>query len=112
MASRMIYGMAKQDNAPKLFTVLYKKTQTPVYATFLVMIFILLFAYALPIATLAKLTSSIILCIFVIIHVALIKIKLTETHKPDTFSVPIIVPIIALCSTLLFLGMQFLLVKH
>ncbi|MBA2710937.1 MAG: amino acid permease [Tatlockia sp.] len=112
MASRLIYGMAKQNNAPKIFSALNKKTQTPVYATLLVMVIILVFAYALPITTLAKLTSSIMLCIFLIIHAALIKIKLTEKQKPDTFSVPIIVPIISFCLSLLFLGMQFFLVEN
>lgn len=112
MASRMIYGMAKQENAPKMFSILYKKTQTPAYATFLVIGIILVFTFALPIATLAKLTSSIMLCIFIIIHASLIKIKLEEKQKPATFSIPIIIPMVSLCLTLLFLGMQFLLLKN
>lgn len=109
MASRLIYGMAKQENAPKLFAIIYQKTQTPVYATVLVIVIILGFAYTLPIVTLAKLTSSIMLCVFIMVHGALIKIKLTEKKKPNTFSMPLIFPIISLCLTLLFLGMQFFL---
>ncbi|KTD20994.1 amino acid transporter [Legionella lansingensis] len=109
MASRLIYGMAKQENAPKLFSIVAERTQTPVYATLLVMFIILVFAYALPITTLAKLTSSIILCIFIMIHVSLIKIKLREKKKSGTFSLPIIFPIIAIGLTGAFLGMQFFL---
>lgn len=107
MASRLIYGMARQQNAPELFATVYERTQTPVYATFLVMGIILIFSYALPITTLAKLTSSIILCVFIAIHVSLLKIKLTEKEKPHSFSLPVIFPIIAIVLTALFLGMQF-----
>ncbi|MDX1837758.1 amino acid permease [Legionella taurinensis] len=106
MASRLIYGMAKQDNAPAVFAHVYEKTHTPVYATVLVVAMILLFAYALPIATLAKLTSTIILCVFMLVHASLIAIKLGNRQKPSSFSVPIGIPILAILLTLGFLGMQ------
>ncbi len=109
MGSRLIYGMAKQDNAPKIFSSVNKKTQTPIFATLLVVLIILIFAHALPITTLAKLTSSIMLCVFIMIHASLIKIKLTEEKVPGTFSFPIIFPIISILMTLTFLGAQFFL---
>ncbi|HAT8178100.1 TPA: amino acid permease [Legionella pneumophila] len=107
MASRLIYGMANQQNAPKIFSDIYPKTQTPFNSTLLVLAIILLFAYTLPITTLAKLTSSIILCIFIMIHVSLIKIKLTEKKPPDAISFPIIFPMISIALTLIFLVIQF-----
>lgn len=106
MASRLIYGMANQENAPRVFATVSSKTQTPIYATVLVMLIILLFAYALPIATLAKLTSTIMLCVFLMVHLSLIKIKLTEKKKPSTFSLPLIFPLTAIVLTLAFLGVQ------
>lgn len=109
MASRLIYGMAHQQNAPKIFSAVYPKTQTPVNSTLLVLVIILLFAYALPITTLAKLTSSIILCIFIMIHASLIKIKLTEKKPPGVISFPIIFPVISILITLTFLVIQFFL---
>ncbi|KTD59946.1 APC family permease [Legionella shakespearei] len=107
MASRLIYGMAKQDNAPRIFSKVYSKTQTPVLSTLLVVGIILLFAYALPITTLAKITSTIMLCVFLMIHASLIKIKLTEKKSEGAFSMPIFFPIISIVLTLMFLGMQF-----
>lgn len=107
MASRLIYGMAKQENAPKIFSMVNSKTQTPIYSTLLVLFIILIFAYALPITTLAKITSTIMLCVFLMIHVSLIKIKLTENKIPGTFSLPIIFPMISILLTLAFLGWQF-----
>lgn len=109
MASRLIYGMAKQDNAPRLFATVNEYTHTPIYSTLFVLVVILIFAYALPITTLAKLTSSIMLCVFLMIHAALIKIKLTEKKTPGTFSMPIFFPILSLILTLSFLVMQFFL---
>ncbi len=109
MASRLIYGMAKQDNAPKIFSNVFSKTQTPVYSTVLVICIILLFAYALPITTLAKITSTVMLCVFLMIHASVIKIKLKEKKVPGTFSLPIIFPIISILMTLGFLGVQFFL---
>lgn len=111
MASRLIYGMAKQENAPKIFSTVNNKTQTPVYSTLLVLLIILIFAYALPMTTLAKITSSIMLCVFLMIHASLIKIKLTEDKVPGTFSVPIIFPMISIVLTMTFLGMQFFLLS-
>lgn len=107
MASRLIYGMAKQENAPKIFSRVNSKTQTPIYSTLLVLFIILIFAYALPITTLAKITSTIMLCVFLMIHVSLIKIKLTENKIPGTFSLPIMFPMISILLTLAFLGWQF-----
>ncbi|HAW6258809.1 TPA: amino acid permease [Legionella pneumophila] len=109
MASRLIYGMANQQNAPQIFSSVYSKTQTPVHSTLLVFLMILLFAYALPITTLAKLTSSIILCIFIIIHASLIKIKLTEKKPTNAISFPIVFPMISILLTLAFLIIQFFL---
>lgn len=104
MASRLIYGMAKQKNAPQFFSRIAQKTQTPVYSTLLVLVIILTFAYALPIVTLAKLTSTIMLCVFIMIHATLIKIKLTKSPKPGAVSFSILFPIISLILTVLFLG--------
>lgn len=109
MASRLIYGMANQQNAPQIFSCVYSKTQTPINSTLLVSLIILLFAYALPITTLAKLTSSIILCIFIIIHASLVKIKLTEKKPSDAISFPIVFPMISILLTLTFLAIQFFL---
>jgi basic amino acid/polyamine antiporter, APA family len=106
MGSRLIYGMAQQDNAPKILGTIWEKTQTPVYSTVLMLILILLFAYAFPIATLAKLTSSIILCVFIMIHLSLIKIKVTDKKPLNTFSLPIIFSVFSLFLTLAFLGVQ------
>ncbi|KTC65314.1 amino acid transporter (plasmid) [Legionella adelaidensis] len=106
MASRMIYGMAKQENAPLFFSQVNSKTQTPLWATLFVIGVILLFAYTLPIATLAKITSSVMFLIFLLIHAALIRVKIIHKGEKPAFSVPLFIPILSMLVTVLFIGAQ------
>lgn len=109
MASRLIYGMAAQQNAPKLFMTVYTKTQTPVYSSLLVMIAILMFAYWLPIDTLAKTTTTTMLLLFSIMHLSLITVKLRDQRTKPAFYVPLFFPMIGLVTTLGFLIAQWVL---
>src|SRR5690606_36815242 len=99
MASRLIYGMASQQNAPRLFMTVYRKTQTPVYSSLLVMIAILIFAYWLPIDTLAKTTTTTMLLLFSMMHLSLITVKLRDRKIKSNFSVPLVFPIIGLLTS-------------
>jgi amino acid transporter len=76
MASRVLYGMAKQGRAPVMLARVHASRQTPLAGTVVVTAAILLLALLFPLLTLAKATSFIILCIFVIINVSLIYLKL------------------------------------
>lgn len=71
MASRVLYGMADQGNAPALFSRVSPITHTPGIATLVVVILLLFFAIWLPLITLAKMTSFVILIIFTLINVSL-----------------------------------------
>jgi amino acid transporter len=75
MASRVGYGMAKSDQAPKWFAKVHPRTQTPVRSTMVIMAVILFLAVFLPLETLAKVTSAIILIVFGTVNVALYRIK-------------------------------------
>ena len=108
MASRVIYGMAKQHNAPVLFATLYRRTQTPLIATLFVMAVIVMFALLFPIEMLAKITSAIILCIFIMMHLSLIAIKKRKEVQPNAVSYPILFPIAGAFLSALFLILQFL----
>ena len=75
MAARILYGMAKKALAPKYLASINPKTQTPINATLLGTGICLVLALGFPLITLAKLTSTIILIIFVLVNVSLIIIK-------------------------------------
>lgn len=103
MVSRMLYGMAKIEVAPKLFSKISSKTHTPINATVFTVLIIWILAILFPIGKLAQATSFIIICVFVIICSSLIKIKLAKEYTPSSFKVNIIIPIIGLVLCLLFL---------
>lgn len=107
MASRVLYGLAEQNNGPKLFAHLNPKTNTPILGTLFTLACIILFALLLPITTLAKITSTIVLIVFFFINIALIVIKWRYPNKAQTASYSIIFPIIGTFSILFFLAIQF-----
>ncbi len=71
MASRVLYGMARQGRAPEVLSEVSIYTKTPSIATLIVVALIFGFALWLPLVALAKTTSFIILVIFTLVNVAL-----------------------------------------
>ncbi len=75
MASRVCYGMAKRYHGPRWIYYVSPLTRTPVYATVMIAVVVLLFALFLPLVVLARFTSFIILIIFMLINFALWKMQ-------------------------------------
>ena len=75
MASRMLYGMSTAGWLPGMLAQVSMRTGTPVVATIAAASGVLLFALVLPLAALAKVTSTIVLVVFALVNLALIKIK-------------------------------------
>jgi basic amino acid/polyamine antiporter, APA family len=75
MASRVLYGMADQGRAPSWLAQVWGVTRTPAVATLLMGGLTLLAAVWLPLVTLAKATSFIILVIFTLVNLALIRLR-------------------------------------
>lgn len=75
MGSRVLYGMARNHNAPKTFALVNETTHTPARATIAIGIAIAVFALWLPIEALAKLTSFVVLIIFSLVNLSLWKLK-------------------------------------
>ena len=93
MASRVIYGLASQKNLPEFFAIVNPVTRTPLIATALIVGIVLFLAYFLPIAKLAGTTSTIVLIVFILVNLALIRLKLTSPPPSgEVFQVPIWVP--------------------
>lgn len=74
MCSRVIYGMADQGLAPEKLAKIAPKTKTPVIATVCVSVIIGTFSLLFPLLSLAKITSFIVLCVFVMVNLSLIVI--------------------------------------
>ncbi len=103
MASRVMYGMGKQQMAPAFLSYIHPKTHTPVIATIIVALAIFIFALWLPLVTLAKLTSLAMLIIFSLVNGALITVKRRQPVAPHAVCYPIWIPVMGglLCVTLI-----------
>ena len=108
MASRVIYGMAERRLLPSGLAAISPRTQTPLNATGLVIVAVLVLAVVFPLEGLADTTSRLTLVIFAFVNAALVLVKRNAEPMPaGTFSVPIAVPVAgcALCVALLFGGL-------
>ena len=76
MVSRVVYGMAREGNAPEVLATVHPKRHTPIVATVLTVLVITLLATWFPLLTLAKATSFVILIVFTLINLSLIRLKL------------------------------------
>ena len=92
MASRVLYGMGNRGWAPRVFSTVNRRTQTPLLATVLVTVLILLLALWFPLVTLAGVTSLLTLLLFLLINVALIWIKRNRPPVPGIVSYPVVIP--------------------
>lgn len=109
MASRLFYGMANQKLAPKVFQEIHHNTKTPIKGTLILAVVLLAVALWLPLTTLAKLTSFLMLIIFSAVNISLILIKRKQnTPAEDVISVPWLVPVFGLVLTLLFIVIQLM----
>ncbi|AOS95989.1 putative amino acid permease YhdG [Microbulbifer aggregans] len=105
MASRLLYGMAIKEMAPQVFARVNIRTQTPVLATLLIGAMILVFALWLPLTTLAKITSFIMLLIFCLVNAALLTIKhRREAVAHNVISYPAWIPAAGLLTCLALMG--------
>ncbi len=95
MAARVSYGMAGRGMAPRWMADIHATRHTPLKATVLVVLISWGLASFLPLATLAQITSSIVLAIFAMVNLALWRIKGREaTAPPEALSLPRVVPLI------------------
>ncbi len=116
MSARILYGMSKQQLIGPFFSRVSARTQTPVRATLLAGSVVLLFALALPVESLARFTSFILLGVFSLVNLALVVIKWRERSpsagKSDAgqpvFTVPVVVPVLGSALCFAFLLAQLL----
>ncbi len=99
MASRVLYGMSQQGRSARVFSLVSSRTRTPSVATFVVAVMILVFALWLPLVTLAKTTSFIILVIFTFVNIALWRLLRSgkQQKTPGQKSWPLTGALLCLC---------------
>jgi amino acid transporter len=100
MASRMLYGLADQKLLPAILARVNPRTRTPLVATALATISVLLLAVYFPIEELAETTSLAVLAVFALVNLALLCLKWTGRAAPAAFTVPAAVPAAGFVATL------------
>ena len=110
MASRVLYGLADRGQLPRVLGRISARTRTPVVATAVVVAVVLVLALILPIEALAERTSQIVLLVFVLVNLALIRLKRTGAPQGARahFSVPRAVPVLGVATSLGLLATSFL----
>ncbi|NOR51873.1 MAG: amino acid permease, partial [Gammaproteobacteria bacterium] len=93
MSSRILYGMSRQQWLPSRLSRVNPTTKTPLFATAVISLLILIFALWLPLTNLAITTSLFTLIVFFSINLSLLVIKLRDRqfdrHPDDIRCFPI-----------------------
>lgn len=106
MASRLLYGMAQLKTMPAWFGVVSPKRATPINATVLIGVLVVVLAVALPLATLAAGTSFVILLVFAFVNLSLIRVR--STNSSSEFKYHAGLPWLALALCILLLSAQLI----
>jgi amino acid transporter len=92
MASRVLYGLARDGLAFAAFARVHKRTRTPVIGTFALAGMMLVLCLFLSLGGLARITSFIALAIFTVVNLSLWRLKRQPSEEPE-FQVPTAVPV-------------------
>ncbi|WP_375173594.1 APC family permease [Pseudooceanicola sp.] len=106
MASRVLFGLGARMQALAIFHRAHPRFGTPLLATVLVGALVVVTANFLPVAILARATSSVLLAVFMTVNLALILMKRRDPMAP--FQVPMAVPVLGLVLSTLAWGVTVL----
>jgi len=110
MASRVLYGLGKQELLPMFFARVNSVTGTPIQATLAITGIILALALFFPLGGLAEMTSAVVLIVFITVNIALIRLKFSSDQKDGAigyFKVPLWVPVLGTLTCLTLLVVRF-----
>lgn len=106
MAARILYGMSVRGWLPSALCRVNPVTRTPLVATAVVSLTILVLALWVPLVGLAGATSALILVIFAMVSVALIRLKARDPHPAGIETIPVWVPAAGVLASLMLLAVQ------
>jgi amino acid transporter len=106
MVSRVCYGMGNRGWAPGWLARVHPVTRTPLIATVLVTVLVMLVALWLPLESLARATSFFILLVFILVNLSLWRIKHRGHDDYGGFTVGRWVPATGAAGALVFIAWQ------
>jgi amino acid transporter len=99
MGSRILYGLAKQGWLSHELAEVNDQTKTPVISTVVVVGLMILATALLPLVSLARVTSLLILSIFTLVNAALFVIKRRHPNHKGYITVPRLIPAVGALSS-------------
>ena len=99
MASRVIYGLARDGGLPSILARVHPRTRTPLLATALVVISIVPLVLLVSLTSLAETTALATLAVFAVVNLALLRLRYrgVESRAPHV-TIPIWMPAVALAT--------------
>lgn len=103
MGSRMVYGMARQGLVPRALGRVHPVRHTPHVAVLALMAVVIVLAFVGDISSLARATSVLLLCVFIVVNGALIVLKMRPSEPRGALEIPMLAPLggILVCAALL-----------
>jgi len=108
MGSRVLYGLAGQNSAPKVLHQVHNKYQTPLLATCVMTFGIITLAIFFPIVQLANATSYIIISVFVLVNLSQAKLAYKDYGKQYWWNIKFILPMFAAVLCIVFLAYKLI----
>jgi APA family basic amino acid/polyamine antiporter len=91
-ASRLIYGMARDQGLPGILAKVHSKRHTPHMAIYLVLAIIIALVLIGDLGDLAEATVLLLLLVFAVVNSALVILKLRPSEPKGRFEIPILIP--------------------
>jgi amino acid transporter len=102
MAARVVYGMARQGWIHARLGQVHVRTQTPIAATTIVTLSVIVLALSFPIGVLAQTTSLIVLVTGTLVNAALLRMKLRREYRGGHIDLPKAIPLLGMLSSAAF----------
>lgn len=93
MASRVLYGLSSRGQLPDVLGIVHHRTRTPIVATMVATIIVLMLALVGRLGSLAETTTVIMLIIFSLVNLALWRIKQRDPYPVGVRTFPSWIPI-------------------
>lgn len=109
MATRVIYGMARQGDLPAFLGDVHVRTATPLAATVLMTGMVIVLALVFPFEALAESTSLATLAVFVLVNASLLRLRYRHSGPfTSHLGVPTWVPVAGLVTSLAMIASALL----
>ncbi len=88
-SSRVAFAMGRDRNFPGFFSKVHKKNQTPHWSIIITLVLIILMAVSLPIEDVASAADIMFLLLFLLVNIAMIKLRKKRPDLDRGYKVPI-----------------------